>query len=83
MASYNVLSDGKICVNEVLHKTSITVAEKGTKAGAVTIVEVGHPGSSALPPELIKYVYLDRPFVYMIIDNQTKTPIFIGHVNNL
>ena len=28
----------------------------------------------------IKQVYLDRPFVYMLIDCETNTPFFIGTV---
>ena len=70
-----------VYIGRVIHKTSIKVAEKGTKAGAVTIIDM--KCGSAAPPEIIKYVYLDRPFVYMIIDNQTKLPIFIGNVNAL
>ena len=70
-----------VYIGRVIHKTSITVAEQGTKAGAVTIIDM--KCGSAAPPEIIKYVYLDRPFVYMIIDNQTNLPIFIGNVNAL
>ena len=70
-----------VYIENVLHKTSITVAEKGTRAGAITVIDFGC--GAAEPPEIIKYVYLDRPFVYMIIDNKTKTPIFIGSVNKL
>ena len=72
---------GNIYIGNVLHKTSITVAEKGTRAGAITVIEIN--GATSAGPSEIKYVYLDRPFVYMIIDNQTKIPIFIGHVNSL
>lgn len=28
-----------------------------------------------------KYVYLDRPFMYAIVDTQTGMPVFIGTVN--
>ena len=28
-------------------------------------------------------VYLNRPFVYMIIDNQSSLPIFIGQVTHI
>ena len=68
-------SDGNIFINRVLHKTYISVAEKGTKAGAVTVIEIGC--GSAEPSEP-KYVYLDRPFVYMLIDTETNIPFFIG-----
>lgn len=68
-------------VSEVLHKTYIEVAEKGTKAGAVTAVMVG--AGYAAPPEDPKKVILDRPFIYAIIDLENNLPIFIGTVQNL
>jgi serpin B len=68
---------GNIYVGAVLHKTYIEMAEKGTKAAAVTAeIMCGN----ALPPEDIKEVYLDRPFVYVIMDNETNMPIFVGTV---
>lgn len=70
---------GNIYIGEVLHKTFISVDELGTKAGAVTKVEMKAEG--AVMPE--KCVILDRPFVYMIIDNETGVPIFIGTVTDL
>lgn len=68
--------DQNIYIGRVLHKTYIEVAEKGTKAGAVTVVQMN--GASAEPPEEPKEVYLDRPFVYMIIDYTNNVPLFIG-----
>ncbi|MCR4904849.1 MAG: S-layer homology domain-containing protein [Clostridiales bacterium] len=67
---------GNICINRVLHKTFISVAEQGTKAGAATVVEM--IAKSAMPLEQPKRVILDRPFVYMLVDCETNTPIFIG-----
>ncbi|MBQ8371965.1 MAG: serpin family protein [Clostridia bacterium] len=67
---------GSIYISKVIHKTYIEVGEKGTKAGAVTIVEMD--GVSAAPPDEIKRVYLDRPFVYMLIDTENNVPFFIG-----
>ncbi len=69
-------SYGNIYIGNVLHKTFISVDEKGTKAGAVTSVEM--KTESAVIEE--KKVMLDRPFVYAIIDNETKLPVFIGTV---
>lgn len=62
-------------IGEVLHKTYISVFEEGTKAGAATavIMEAG----AAMMNEPVK-VSLDRPFLYMIVDTQTNTPIFLG-----
>ena len=66
---------GNIFINRVLHKTFISVDEKGTKAGASTVVEMD-PESA--PPVDIKKVYLDRPFVYMLVDCENNIPFFIG-----
>ena len=71
-------TEGGIYISKVIHKTYIQVGEKGTKAGAVTAIEM--KDGSAGPPDEIKQVYLDRPFVYMLIDCETNTPFFIGTV---
>ena len=65
---------GNIHISRVIHKTFIEVAEKGTKAGAVTIIEVEDEGA----PDEPKFVTLDRPFVYMLIDCENNIPFFIG-----
>ena len=70
---------GNIFIGEVCHKTYIAVDEEGTKAAAVTSVQTYD--SAAIMPE--KEVILDRPFVYMIIDNSTNLPIFIGTVTDI
>ena len=67
---------GNIYISRVLHKTFISVGEKGTKAGAVTIVDMKN-GAAAEPTEP-KEVYLDRPFVYMLVDCENNIPFFIG-----
>ena len=75
LGSYNV--DGmNICISRVLHKTFISVAEQGTRAGAATAVEMPAYGAMEIPE--FKEVVLDRPFVYMIIDCETNLPFFMG-----
>ena len=69
-------SRGNIYIGDVLHKTFISVDELGTKAGAVTKVQMND--ECAVISEWV--VTLNRPFVYMIIDNETKLPVFIGTV---
>lgn len=61
-------------ISKVIHKTYISVDEKGTKAAAVTAVTVD---TAYMEP---KTVYLDRPFVYMVIDCENGLPLFIGTV---
>ncbi len=65
-----------IFISRVIHKTFISVAEQGTKAGAATLVEMTE--GCALPEEEPKEVILNRPFVYMLVDCETWTPFFIG-----
>ena len=74
-------TEGNIYVNSVIHKTYIQVGEKGTKAGAVTVVEMND--GAAGPPDEVKQVYLDRPFVYMLIDCENNIPFFIGTMKDV
>ncbi len=69
----------KIYLSSVQQKAYISVNEKGTKAGAVTMANIA--GKSSLPRETY-YVTLDRPFVYAIVDTKTNIPLFIGKVIN-
>ncbi len=71
---------GGLYIGAVIHKTHIEMAEKGTKAGAATAVIMC--GNSMLPMET-KTVYLDRPFVYAIVDNQTNIPVFVGALKTM
>ncbi len=72
-------AEGNLYIGDVQHKTFIQVDGLGTKAGAVTSVEM-------LPecaPVINHEVTLNRPFVYMIVDNETNIPIFIGVLNDI
>ncbi|MBQ7922464.1 MAG: serpin family protein [Clostridia bacterium] len=71
-------TDGKnIIISRVIHQTYINVDGKGTKAGAATVVEMTTE-SAMEPMDPPKRVYLDRPFVYILIDCETNLPFFIG-----
>ena len=65
----------------MFHKTFIAVDEKGTKAGAATLVEVAE--CCAMLEEEPVTIYLDRPFVYMIVDCEENVPVFIGVVRSI
>lgn len=67
--------DENIFISRVIHKTYIAVDERGTKAGAATVVETADAAADTPEP---KRVILDRPFVYMLIDCEANLPLFIG-----
>lgn len=71
---------GELFINRVLHKTFIEVDNAGTRAAAVTAVEVATESAEPTVPKTVK---LDRPFLYAIVDNATGLPIFIGTVNDI
>lgn len=60
-------------ISTVVHKTFIEVDENGTRAAASTLV--GADTMSLMEPYS---VFLNRPFVYMIVDTETNLPLFIG-----
>jgi serine protease inhibitor len=66
-----------IVINRILHKTFLEVDAEGTKAAAVTAVEM-EKCSMEIPEE--KTVYLTSPFLYFIIDTELQVPIFVGQM---
>lgn len=66
-------SHGNIFINRVLHDTFLSVDEKGTKAGAATLVEANDGAAM-----ILKRIHLNRPFLYMLVDCEHHVPIFIG-----
>ncbi|MBP1736329.1 MAG: proteinase inhibitor serpin [Oscillospiraceae bacterium] len=67
--------NGALFISHILHKAYIAVEENGTRAGAATAIEID---ATSAPNENPKTVYLNRPFVYMLIDCETNLPLFIG-----
>lgn len=72
--------EGTLYIDHVIHKTHMELDRYGTKAAAVTSVFMA---GSAAPTEPPKEVYLDRPFLYGIVETSTGLPIFMGAVNNI
>lgn len=68
---------GNVFIGRVIHNTFLSLGEQGTKAGAATVVEMRDECAVVYPKDT-KTVFLDRPFVYMIVDTATWTPLFMG-----
>lgn len=81
IADFSEMSENNLSISKVVHKTHITVNEKGTKASAVTGVTM--KSTTVLTPATTKEVILNRPFVYMILDNENNMPVFIGMVTDI
>lgn len=82
LADFSLLGtsdEGNIYISKVIHKTFIEVDEAGTKAGAATAVAMTTESAALYPHSVI----LNRPFVYMIVDLETKLPVFLGALTEL
>ncbi len=65
-----------LSINSILHKSFISVDEKGTTAISVTLVHtIGSSFSNVV-------FNANRPFIFMIKENQTNNILFLGRVVN-
>ena len=64
-------------IGAAIHRTFLDVGEDGTEAAAATAVIMTKTSVMHDPEETIEFK-ADRPFIYMIRDNQTGTILFIG-----
>ena len=67
-----------LAITAVIHKTFVDVSEKGTEAAAATSVVISSRGLRQNPIEF----RVDRPFIFLIRDNQSKAVLFLGRVTN-
>ena len=75
--------DWRLWIGNVIQKTYVNVDEKGTKAAAATIVESYGETAESMDEMMIYEVKLDRPFIFAIVDDNTKLPVFMGAVLEL
>lgn len=75
-ADFSKLSNRNLYISRVIHKTYIDVNREGTEAAAVTAIQMTE--GAVMITEEPKVINLNRPFIYMIVDNQTHMPIFLG-----
>ncbi|KAM8853989.1 serpin peptidase inhibitor, clade F (alpha-2 antiplasmin, pigment epithelium derived factor), member 2b [Synchiropus picturatus] len=68
------MADGPLLVSGVQHKSSMEINEEGTEAAGTTSVII----SRASHPNF----YLNKPFMFAIMDDNSQVPIFLGVINN-
>ena len=74
-------SDARLFISAVVHKAFVEVNEEGTEAAAATGVVISTKSARAEKP-LIPHFRADRPFIYMIRDNESGSILFLGRMNN-
>lgn len=62
-------------IHDVLHKAFVTVDEKGTEAAAATAIIMG---ITSIPPSVV--MTIDRPFLFLIYNDDTGAVLFLGRV---
>lgn len=82
-ADFSNMAETSLYISRVLHKTHIQVDRAGTKAAAVTAVEMQKASDAEMDVTEPPRVYLNRPFVYAIVDTETGLPVFLGAVNTI
>lgn len=65
-------------ISQVFHQAQIDVDEQGAEASAATAVTMSV--TSVRPPDTTVSLTLDRPFLFVVEDAKTATPLFIGRV---
>ncbi|MCR5204562.1 MAG: serpin family protein [Lachnospiraceae bacterium] len=76
-------TDLALYIGSVIQKTHIELDEKGTKAAAVTVIDMKCEATAVAPDRFKKEVILNRPFAFAILDLETGTPVFEGIVNTV
>ena len=69
-------------VDTIIHKTRIELDREGTKAAAATAIGI-EKATGLMMNVPVKEVRLDRPFIFVISDVNTSTPIFMGTVGSI
>lgn len=69
----------QLYIAAAVHKAYLDVNEKGFEAAAATAM-MGFAGAAMPPPTPPVDVVVDRPFLYVIIDNGTRAALFMGRV---
>lgn len=77
MANFSGISDTPVMISDVIHKTYVTVDEKGTEAAAVTAVQFEY---TSIPE--YKLFNVNRPFVFIISEKSTGVILFAGKIGN-
>lgn len=74
-ADFSNMTNAPLCVSKMLQKAKIEVNEDGAKAAAVTMAGFGF---TSLEPYYNFDFHATRPFLYLILEESTRSIFFIG-----
>lgn len=75
----NLSNAGKVYLSSVTQDAFVEVGPQGARAGAATVASINTTSATSAENE----VTLDRPFLFVIYDNESNIPVFLGVVNNV
>ena len=78
-ANLTKLTEDKTKVGKFTQKISISIAERGTTESTIQTTT----SSSTIEEEYTKTIILNRPYAYLIINNETEDIMLIGKVVNV
>lgn len=83
MADFSKMTpSNNLSISEVFHKAFIEIDEQGTEAAAATaVVMVLTSSASGGRPKPIEFI-ANRPFLFYIVDDETKAILFMGRIMN-
>jgi len=70
-------------VSDVIHRAKVKVEEQGTEAAAVTAALTKKGAAPAQKETKPVQFHVDRPFLFVICDLSSRTPLFIGQIRDL
>jgi serpin B len=76
-ADFSGIAPGELWISAARQKTFVEVKEEGTEAAAVTGIMMKDSAVMMPPPKPFQMI-VDRPFLFLIEDQQTGTILFMG-----
>lgn len=82
-SNFSKMCDCDLVVSDVIQKTVVEVDEEGTKASAITSIEMANDACAIENMKEVVDIILDRPFAFIIYDNAHDEILFIGKMVNM
>jgi len=75
-ANLGELTENDLYFTKIIEKETLTIGDKGTKNSSLT------SANNIINNESKKEIIFNKPFIFLIINNETKDILFIGQVNH-